>query len=95
MAYENYRRKLTTIHSADVVRYSRLMGDDESATISTLKSRCNLVNFKAQIFNGRVVDSSGNIFLSEFSSFIESVSCEAELQRRLNEKNDGIPDNRK
>jgi class 3 adenylate cyclase len=40
MADENYRRKLTAILSADVAGYSRLMGDDEIATVSApLQSR--------------------------------------------------------
>ncbi len=35
MASEDFDRKLTAILSADVAGYSRLMGDDEAATVST------------------------------------------------------------
>ena len=42
MADENYKRKLTAILSADVAGYSRLMGDNEVATVSTLKSLVTL-----------------------------------------------------
>jgi adenylate cyclase len=38
MATEGYKRKLTTILSADVAGYSRLMGDDEAATLKTLNN---------------------------------------------------------
>ena len=38
MANERYKRKISAILSADVVGYSRLMGDNESATVSTLKA---------------------------------------------------------
>ena len=38
MAYENLKRKLTPILSADVEGYSCLMGNDEEATVRTLKS---------------------------------------------------------
>ena len=38
MASEEFKRKLTTIFSADVVDYSRLMGEDESATVKTLET---------------------------------------------------------
>jgi len=48
MADENYKRKLTAILSADVGGYSRLMGDDEVATVSTLKSHHNLISEKVQ-----------------------------------------------
>ncbi len=36
MSTEDFRRKLTAILSADVEGYSRLMGQDEAGTISTL-----------------------------------------------------------
>jgi len=43
MAQEGYKRKLTAILSADVEGYSRLMGENEDATIRTLTSyRCLL-----------------------------------------------------
>ena len=36
MAEESFKRKLTAILSADVEGYSRLMGEDEDATIHIL-----------------------------------------------------------
>jgi adenylate cyclase len=48
MADGDYKRKLTAILSADVAGYSRLMGDDEIATVSTLKSHRNLISEKVQ-----------------------------------------------
>jgi adenylate cyclase len=36
MTMEDFKRKLTTIFSADVAGYSRLMGEDEVATVKTL-----------------------------------------------------------
>ena len=50
MANEDFDRKLTAILSADVVGYSRLMGDDEAATVSTLKSYRHLITEKVQDF---------------------------------------------
>ena len=38
MATEDFKRKLTAILSADVAGYSRLMGEDEEATVRTLTS---------------------------------------------------------
>ena len=52
MADENYKRKLTAILSADVAGYSRLMGDDETATVSTLKSHRKLISEKVHTFKG-------------------------------------------
>jgi adenylate cyclase len=95
MADENYRRKLTAILSADVDGYSRLMGDDEVVTVSTLKSHRNLITEKVQAFKGRVVDSPGDNILSELRSIVDAVSCAVAIQEGLREQNDKLPENRK
>ncbi len=95
MADEDYKRKLTAILSADVAGYSRLMGDNEVATVSTLKSHRKLITEKVQAFNGRVVDSPGDNILSEFRSIVDAVSCAVAIQEGLREENDELPENRK
>jgi adenylate cyclase len=95
MADENYTRKLTAILSADVAGYSRLMGEDEAATVSTLKSHRNLFSEKVHAFNGRVVDSPGDNILAEFRSIVDAVSCAVEIQHVLKEKNDELSVDRK
>jgi adenylate cyclase len=95
MADEDYKRKLTAILSADVVGYSRLMGEDEAATVSTLKSHRNLISEKVQTFKGRVVDSPGDNILAEFRSIVDAISCAVETQKGLKKKNEKLPDNRK
>jgi adenylate cyclase len=95
MADENYKRKLTAILSADAAGYSRLMGDNEVATVSTLKSSRNLISEKVQAFNGRVVDSPGDNILSEFRSIVDAVSCAVAIQEGLREENDKLPENRR
>ena len=39
MANEGFKRKLTSIFSADAVGYSRLMEDDEEATVRSIASQ--------------------------------------------------------
>jgi adenylate cyclase len=95
MANENYKRKLTAILSADVAGYSRLMGDNEVATVSTLKSHRELIAQIVQAFNGRVVDSPGDNILSEFRSIVDAVKCAVAIQEGLREQNDKLIDNRK
>ena len=95
MADEDYKRKLTAILSADVAGYSRLMGDDETATVSTLKSHRNIFSENVQTFNGRVVDSPGDNILAEFRSIVDAVSCAVEIQHVLQEKNKELSENRK
>ena len=68
MATEDYRRKLTAILSADVKGYSRLMGEDELATIRTLTSYRQVMTSLIEEHHGRVVDSPGDNILAEFPS---------------------------
>ncbi|MGD8297898.1 MAG: adenylate/guanylate cyclase domain-containing protein, partial [Desulfobacterales bacterium] len=57
---EGFKRKLIAILSADVVGYSRLMEDNEEATIQTLNAYRNSMTSLIQQHRGRVVDSTGD-----------------------------------
>jgi adenylate cyclase len=95
MPQEGFKRKLTAILSADVEGYSRLMGEDEEATIRTLTTYRNAIAKLVQQYRGRVVDSTGDNILSEFTSAVDAVNCAVEIQRELAERNAGLPENRK
>ena len=60
MADEGFKRKLITIFSADVVGYSRLMEDNEEATIHTLNMFSDSMSSLIQQHRGRVVDMTGD-----------------------------------
>jgi adenylate cyclase len=95
MPPESFKRKLTAILSADVVGYSRLMGDNEEATIRTLKDyRGAMSNFIHQ-HRGRVVDTTGDSLMAEFASAVDAVNCAVEIQRELAGRNSELPDDRK
>ena len=68
MAEEGFKRKLTAILSADVEGYSRLMQDDEEATIRTLTAYREAMTTLIQQYRGRVVDYPGDNLLAEFGS---------------------------
>jgi len=53
MADEYYRRKLAAIFSADVAGYSRLMGEDEAATVKTLETYKQIMFFLIKQHRGR------------------------------------------
>jgi len=95
MAEEGFKRKLTAILSADVEGYSRLMDDDEEATVRTLTSYRIAISDLVQQFRGRVVDTPGDNILAEFSSVVDAVNCAVEIQRDLAERNTELPYNRK
>ena len=95
MEDEGFKRKLSAILSADVKGYSRLMGNDEEATVRTLTTYRTAISDLVQQFRGRVVDSPGDNILAEFPSIVDAVNCSVEIQRELTERNFKLPDNRK
>src|SRR5215510_12889456 len=80
-------RKLAAILSADVKGYSRLMGDDELATVRTLTAYREVITNLIQTHRGRVVDSPGDNILAEFASVVDAVQCAMEIQREITARN--------
>ena len=95
MVDEGFKRKLTAILSADAVGYSRLMGDDEEATIRTLTEYRNAIKAVVNKHKGRVVDSPGDNVLAEFASVVDAVRCAVETQKQISKRNADLPENRR
>jgi adenylate cyclase len=95
MATGDVKRKLTAIFSADVEGYSRLMEEDELATIETLTSHKEIMRKLIRQYRGRVVDSTGDNLLAEFASVVDAVQCAVEVQQILSAKNETLPENRR
>ena len=95
MKEKRAKRKLSAIFSADVKGYSRLMGDDELATVETLKEYRELMGTLIQQFHGRVVDSTGDNLMAEFGSAVDAVECAVRVQEGLKPKNSELPENRR
>jgi adenylate cyclase len=95
MSAESFKRKLTANLRADVKGYSRLMGEDEDATIRTLSTYRELMSTLIQKHRGRVVDSPGDNLLAEFLSVVDAVRCAVEIQEELRVRNDELPENRR
>ncbi|MGD9031442.1 MAG: tetratricopeptide repeat protein, partial [Desulfobacteraceae bacterium] len=95
MATDDVKRKLTAIFSADVEGYSRLMEEDELATVETLTSHKETMRKMIRQYRGRVVDSTGDNLLAEFGSVVDAVQCAVEVQQVLGSKNETLPENRR
>ena len=76
--------------STDLARYSRLMGDDESAINNTLKSYRQILTEKIHAFYGGVVESSVDSILAKFLSIVDTVSWVDEIQKELKQQNDQL-----
>lgn len=95
MVERSYKRKLAAIFSADVVGYSRLMGEDEAATVKTLEIYKGVMSDLIRRHQGRVVDSPGDNLLAEFGSVVDGVQCAVAVQKELQARNAELPENRK
>ena len=79
MTIEGVKRKLTAIPSADVEGCSRLMGENEVATVRTLTAHQEVMASTIEQYRSRVVDSPGDNLLAEFASVVDAVQCAAEI----------------
>jgi adenylate cyclase len=85
-------RRLTAILAADVVGYSRLIGANESGTVTALETlRSDFINPKIGEHQGRIVKLTGDGMLVEFPSVVNAVACAAEVQRGVRDRNKGVP----
>jgi adenylate cyclase len=88
-------RKLAAILCADVYGYSRLMGEDEEATLQTLTSHRKLIDSQIERHRGRFVSSAGDSVLAEFASVVEAVNCAIDIQIALKAENANLPPERR
>ena len=95
MSPNEFRRKLIAILSADVKGYSRLMGEDEEATVRTITAHREVITIVIRKFRGRVVDSPGDNILAEFASVVDAVQGAVEIQEVIRAKNAELPENRR
>jgi len=94
LAEKGFKRRLTAILSADAVEYSRLMGDDEGATIRTITEYRKIITEQVKQNDGRVVDSPGDNVFAEFASVVDALKCAVQTQSKITERNDNLPENR-
>jgi class 3 adenylate cyclase len=85
-------RRLVAILAADVVGYSRLIGDDEEGTLNRLRSiRADVIDPKISEHRGRIVKTTGDELLVEFTSVVDALRCASEWQRSMANSNTGEP----
>ena len=95
MTKEGFKRKLTAILSADAVGYSRLMREDEEATVRDIAAHRLLIAEIIQHHHGRVIDSPGDNILAEFASVVDAVNGAIKIQEGIKKNNTDIPEDRR
>ena len=88
-------RRLAAILSADVAGYSRLMADDEDATVRALRATREQVAALIAEHRGRLADFTGDNFLAEFAAARDAVECALAIGRVVEARNAGVPEPRR
>lgn len=88
------KHRLAALLSADVAGYSRLMAEDELATVRTLAICREQIGALVQEDGGRVVNFVGDNVLVEFPSALDAVTSALKIQNTIDGLNKGIPENR-
>ncbi len=92
MSSERVDRRLAAVLAADIAGYSRLMGRDEERTLAQLKVfRKTLVDPGIAAHHGRIVKTTGDGMLVEFSSAVDAARCAVEIQRAMAARNVDVP----
>ncbi|MDP6954128.1 MAG: adenylate/guanylate cyclase domain-containing protein, partial [Alphaproteobacteria bacterium] len=95
MAADEGKRKIAAILAADVAGYSRLMADDDRATVRTLTEYREVFAEHIDTHHGRIVDTAGDSVLATFASVIEAAEAAIEIQRELSQRNETLAGHRR
>jgi class 3 adenylate cyclase len=95
MVQGNVARRLVAILAADVVGYSRLMGEDEEGTLATLRAYREVIDKLIAGHDGRVFSGAGDSVMAEFPSPVQAVRCAIRIQEDLQRRNVNLPESRR
>jgi adenylate cyclase len=96
MEQPRVERRLAAVLAADVAGYSRLIGADEGGTLARLRAvRGDLIDRKIADNRGRIVKTTGDGLLVEFSSVVDALRCAIEVQAGMSERNAAVPADRR
>ena len=88
-------RKLAAILAADVVGYSRLMGEDEAGTAKAVREHREAARPIVAGLGGRIVKTTGDGLLLEFPSVVAAVECAIAIQKLMVERNAETPEEKR
>lgn len=89
------KRRISAVLSADVVGYSRMMGENEQYTVDVLNRYRSVFATAIADHRGRLVDTAGDSILAVFESVVEAVTCAIDIQNTLHERNSELDESRR
>ena len=90
MSESTPKRKLVAILAADVVGFSKMMGENEDRTLRNLKACRSLTDASIATYHGRIFGSAGDSVIAEFASPVDAVVAAVEFQRSLRDRNEEV-----
>src|SRR5260370_2715939 len=85
------QRKLAAILCADIAGFSRLMGEDETATYDALARLRSVVDPLIGRHGGRIVSTAGDGFLADFPSVVDALRCPVDIQHEATRLHEAVP----
>src|SRR5687767_1934434 len=92
MAADRLQRRMAAILAADVVGYSRLIGENEEATLAALRGHRAIIDGLIAEHHGRIFGSAGDSVIAEFASPVDAVRCATEIQLALDRHSTDLPE---
>ena len=93
MAEQRVQRRLAAILAADVVGYSRLMGEDEEGTRTRFNAHlAELIEPAIANHRGRIVKTTGDALLVEFASLVDVTESAIKVPRIPGRRNEDLPE---
>jgi adenylate cyclase len=90
MSESKPRRKLAAILAADVVGFSRMMGENEDRTLHNLKICRAITDESIETYHGRVFGSAGDSVIAEFASPVDAIVAAVEFQKNMRDRNNEL-----
>jgi adenylate cyclase len=90
MSESKPRRKLAAILAADIVGFSKKMGENEDRTLHNLKACRAITDESIETYHGRVFGSAGDSVIAEFASPVDAIVAAVEFQRNMRDRNNEV-----
>ena len=91
MPDQSIQRKLAAILAADVVGFSRMMGEDENRALRNLKDCRSLTDKSIKAYHGRIFGSAGDSVIAEFASPVNTIVAAVAFQKSREDRNNEVP----
>src|SRR5215469_1340859 len=89
------KRKISAILAADIVKYSKLVAEDEEETVRRLGAYRTVFEELSTRYGGRIVNMVGDAVLAEFASSVDAARCAIDVQETMRLRNQAYPDSRR